>query len=113
MPVHPPVASTLARHHHRSPGADELIAVVGIPTNERNKYELDKELDIYPLGACSTVPSTILATMASLPHLAATCGMLWSDLNHDHLVRHGKGDGRAAPGLDRTGPGERPEDLEG
>jgi inorganic pyrophosphatase len=30
----------------RSP-PDELTAVIEIPTNERNKYELDKELGIY------------------------------------------------------------------
>ena len=28
----------------------EVTAVIEIPTNERNRYELDKELGVFPVG---------------------------------------------------------------
>ena len=42
-------SSSLARHPDRPTPPAELTAVIEIPTNERNKYELDKTLGIYRL----------------------------------------------------------------
>ncbi|HLS47214.1 MAG TPA: hypothetical protein VK012_01770, partial [Gemmatimonadales bacterium] len=43
---------------------DSLTAVIEIPANGRNKYELDKELASSGWTGCSTAPSTTPATTA-------------------------------------------------
>jgi inorganic pyrophosphatase len=55
-PERPPLSVTQVRHFHPwhdiptgSAPPDRVTAVIEIPTNERNKYELDKELGVFRL----------------------------------------------------------------
>ncbi len=53
-------------------------AIIEIPTNERNKYELDKEYGIFRLDRVWPVRSTIPVITASSPVPSATTATLWT-----------------------------------
>ena len=76
MPILPPRGLHPWHDIPTGPNPPNVVtAVVEIPTNERNKYELDKKLGVFRLDRCSTAPCTTPATMDFCLEPWATMGI--------------------------------------